>query len=33
LEHDKNGLAFPSECYQQYTSKPKTAEEIQHRCL
>jgi hypothetical protein len=33
LEHDKNGLVFPSECDQQYTAKPKTAEEIQHRCL
>jgi hypothetical protein len=24
---------LPAECDQQYTSKPKTAEEIQHRCL
>jgi len=33
LQHTKNGLVFPPERHQQYTSKHKPAEEIQHRCF
>jgi hypothetical protein len=33
LQHAKNGLVFPPERNEQYTSKYKPAEEIQHRCL